>query len=186
MDDKIAIVFDREISATTSVSRSIKLVINEPPFMFGPTEQKTLTALGCDVITTNIANDTLLVTMKSSFQNADGEVTLIYDATTEAICVDSGYISSFEITFTPMGLTPNIPSNAREYLRVTTDAVFNLIPITPVNYEAQLSNYVNANVEGAFKCIALVSTEKESKNDSVIQAAITANCVLVDLGTIIP
>lgn len=186
MDKKFSICFSNTILNPQDAKKAVKMIFQEPLFVNGPVNEKTLTVSEVEVATTNVLNDTLWLTTNLAFNNATGDIVVEYDATKVALYGTTGFIPSFSMAFTPIGLVQAIPPNPEEYFNVD---VTQLLTIYQVQTYPYYSPDVDSFVITATQQVTITALETivyDRPTTDMFTVGVTQNLVITDLGVVVP
>lgn len=185
MDNQIAIQFSDTIKNIATAAKGFQIEIAEADFVHGPTVTKTLTVNSCTLSTQEKTDDTLILTLNAGFSNASGNIRVVYDALLGGLYGAGGVVESFDKTFIPVGLTPNMSANPREYLEARITSQATVIPILPVGISGQAEHFdAMLAVKSGVIPLTPIETGKIAREQFVLQ--ISTTCKVTDLTNSIP
>lgn len=186
MDRNIAIQFNQAILNPESAKESIKIIINEPEYVHGPTNVVEIPIISVRTMTTIKPDDTLILTTKSSFCNASGDIHVKYTAGTNGLYGKSGVVENFDIPFTPEGLVQVLPPNPLEYFTIRATQTPIITPIRTTEYTSDTRDLFSISSAVALQITPISTVSFDSPERDLFKVKGSTLITITDINTSIP
>lgn len=185
MDNQIAIQFSDTIINAENAHLGFVVYSNEATYVHGPTELKTSKAISAILSTTDKDSDTLIITLNRPFSNSSGNIRVLYDAGIGGMYGKGGIVESFDMSFTPTGLTPNMSPNPLEYLSTTINTKAIIYPILSISVRSG-EEYITVGTSTSAAITQLYYRNINQANKEYLNTTINTRCTITDLTSAIP